>query len=373
MKPLCYAPFVSIVSDTRNYYAPCCVSTRRFSFDTIQQYWDSEELIDIRNKLLNQQWPKECSSCEQEVKNGISSEAAFYDHLYEKFDLKIGTPQIIDYRVSNKCNLKCRMCAPGGSNLISKEVDDNPELREFYPHHEDSYYNDNQILSFVSKDTKKLKILGGEPSIDPKVLALLNSLIDKDLTDINLIIVTNATNHNDKFYSTLDKFSNVSIKLSVDAAGGTYEYIRTNADWENVKKYSEQIIKSNKYKSCLIASVVMAFNAFSMVTLLEWFEEMYYKGWRFGTSFQPNVFDTSSLSSLYDEDISYIVSELNLWSANKSNELLKAIDFQRLMELIVNTKHNPQHLKKFISYAGALDRIRGTNICNIDDRFKKYF
>lgn len=373
MKPLCYAPFVSLLSDSYKQYAPCCLSTRRFSFNSIEEYWNSEQLSSIRQQLIDQQWPDSCSVCKRDREAGLEDDTKFYDHLFSSLNLQINVPEVIDYRPSNKCNLKCRMCSPGSSNLIALEALEN-NIVDLYPNDHNVQTNVNDFVEFVSKNKiKRLKLLGGEPSIDPETHKILKHLIETNNTDLSLHIVTNITNFNRKFFSLLDCFSNVHFKLSIDAVGYPYEYIRTNAKWSNVEKYTERLLQENKFKSYHFGPVIMSFNAFNLIEMLEWYMILYNKGYIFYTNFQLSTIQTSFLSALYQDDIESISNELHQWAINKDTEFLKRINFNRLVNIVETTNHNFETTLKFVSFARKLDQIRGTNICNVSERFKRYF
>lgn len=82
----------------------------------------------------------------------------------------MGDPQVrfLDLRTSNLCNLKCRMCGPGSSSQWNAEVADNPELRKWHRPVREEVMED--LGYFVGLDLYQIKLLGGEPTIDPIVI-----------------------------------------------------------------------------------------------------------------------------------------------------------------------------------------------------------
>ena len=79
----------------------------------------------------------------------------------------------------------------------------------------------------------RIKILGGEPSVDVKCREFLDKL-SKINSDVEFDVTTNATNVSKKWFDLLKKFDNIYLQLSVDGAGITQDYIRTLSKWEEI-------------------------------------------------------------------------------------------------------------------------------------------
>ena len=139
-KPLCYAPFyVSCIKN--NKHKPCCVYDGYFPIKN-NRFWSDEEIRNIRLDLLSGRFPKGCNNCKVKYDKNKKSKLDEYNDYFEKnlkdkisINVETGNqekePFEIDFRYSNKCNLKCRMCNPASSNLIAKEVLENKELQNF--------------------------------------------------------------------------------------------------------------------------------------------------------------------------------------------------------------------------------------------------
>ena len=71
-------------------------------------------------------------------------------------------PLFLDYRPSNLCNLKCRMCVPNASSQITKEFQENPEMQKWFSAPEKVVKNFDLFKNFTNNiQLKQIKILGG--------------------------------------------------------------------------------------------------------------------------------------------------------------------------------------------------------------------
>ena len=99
--------------------------------------------------------------------------------------------------------------------------------------------------------------------------------MDKGFADgIVLQFTTNFTNFN-KTFDILEKFKRSSVTASLDGTGNTYEYIRSPAKWESIKKnilkYKKLMVSKPKKYYFSINSVWFTATAF---TLQDWLPEI---------------------------------------------------------------------------------------------------
>ena len=188
---------------------------------------------------------------------------------------------MLDLRPGNLCNLKCRMCNMQSSTEIAKEnielqkdqsfvdklkkLDEEKEigitqklgkmdlLQKLSKNYTSTEEHKEEIYKlFDYANLRRLKLLGGEPSIDPTIISILKQLKDNDFTkndDFRLQITSNLTNVNKIWIDYFELF-NVKLTISMDGAGRTYEYIRTPFKWKALKKNIHKVflnIIKNKY------------------------------------------------------------------------------------------------------------------------------
>src|SRR5690606_6216470 len=96
-----------------------------------------------------------CSVCKTNVENGnhVSVLSKLYDYNYEVQEY----PAVMEFELSNKCNLECVMCKGELSSTIRKQRDKLPPLNTPY----DSTFVE-QLKEFIPH-LKEAKFLGGEP------------------------------------------------------------------------------------------------------------------------------------------------------------------------------------------------------------------
>lgn len=389
--PLCYAPFTNIFVSSKNRYAFCCAA-KRVSAESPQQFWTSQFAVETRKKMLDGQFPNECISCEIKHKQGLSSDRDdwvnfnsdekfdkqsrnYWKHLSLEINLENGNssagPMHLDYRPSNKCNLKCRMCSSYSSNLIEKEVIENPELQQWM--HLPSESNDKEeFYNFIRQHKiKHVKLLGGEPAIEPLSVEFMDELLQANLRP-TIHVTTNCTTLNKKFYSTLKKFEVVHLSISVDGTGKTFEYIRTNSNWSIVKDNVERIFEEKYANSYIFNVVITPYNIFNLSELLTWFRELRNK-YNFSMTFL-NYGNTESdkkiqdLSCVLPHHIDETLSELYKFAKifKRDSNIIN------LISMLEKAKFNQQNYEKFVQFNNLLDKIRKTNFVDLDSRFREY-
>jgi sulfatase maturation enzyme AslB (radical SAM superfamily) len=181
----------------------------------------------------------------------------------------------VDLRLSNKCNLQCKMCNPYDSSQlakIAKSVDDTDIHHPFYNKIPDeSSVNNVELLNLILKlpQLDTVRLAGGEPFIMPEVDEFLHTLVQLNKTDISIEIITNCTTVNAKIIALLTKFKRVDIKCSIDGVGDTFEYQRYPAKWKNVETNFMQLYNST-LDTVTLSPCIGLLNYLSLDQLFEW-------------------------------------------------------------------------------------------------------
>jgi sulfatase maturation enzyme AslB (radical SAM superfamily) len=286
----CAAPFVHMyVTPGEENERVCCQAipyTKKPVWD-LEKRWSGDELQRIREDMLvspekpTDRIEKMCMRCiDQEASGDISDRNRYNDNYKDiDFNIELGntfeTPIDLDLRPGNLCNLQCRMCFSGASSQIEKEIQnaDTPQPLWFMGPKNVTIadWSTNGNLDFLFKNVnhyRRLKFLGGEPTIMPEVHNILDMLIENNITNVPISITTNLTNVNKKFMQKLEKFSCISINYSIDGTGKTVEYVRYPVNWEKIKK---NILEYEKIAmSSMINYTVQAYNIHNMKEFVEW-------------------------------------------------------------------------------------------------------
>ena len=399
-KPFCTAPFTNFyfkgMSDA-DKVLPCCEGRmdEARGKQTFDEWWTGDLFKDIRQKMLDGEPHEICTRCMAVEKNGGLNARAGYKQTADQWEIdnnakllynvdngtQLAAPIALDYRGSNLCNLKCRMCHPSNSSAIAKEMLAHDEYANLgYKASPEQLFKRGSRNTFI--DTIPLdniiwfKILGGEPLMQNEVYQALDIMLTKNPMMTNVVITTNGTAFTDRFLSYLDKFKSFSIRISLDGINETQEYVRTNGDWQKIMDNCNKLAKlANTNPSIRVgfSFVVQAYNAFQLGDIarfcIRWNDE---HEWKL-PFFAPVDQDWMSTAILTTEDVSSIVQTLNDVMqeypdnavAPKILEIVTQFDARREFD-------RDQGNAQWVAYTTMQDTIRNTDISTIDKRFTKY-
>lgn len=375
-KPLCYAPFINVRASSFGH-APCCVYTEPQQSKSLEEYWTSDHIKNIREQLLEGKFPSGCSLCVYNIENKSYVQTEQFDRFYKNnpVELNVDTgnernaPTAIEYKVSNKCNLKCRMCRPSDSNLIYDEAKKH-NLEHFYNDETYPEIDTSDVVDYiVDKDIPLVYVLGGETVLDPRSITALKKLKAHN-PNVNLQTTTNATYYNKKFFDELKGFTNLTLVLSIDGVGKAYEYVRTNAKWDMVESVVYKILQNVDAKLIRINMVITPYNAFALKDTLEWLDKVDAIAKRLGKNFSAYFSDSDDyktrLSVLQDKHIEQILDSLYCKDVQKTQR------FNDVVSILEKVQHDPDNLETFKQFNNALDNIRKTKLTDLDIRFEEY-
>lgn len=349
-KPLCYAPFIGLYATHNGKYAPCC-SSAQFDFNSPEEYLNSDILKDIKDKLLKNQWPESCARCRDQY-----SDIPTWDFF--KSVVKTDNISVLDYRPSNICNLKCKMCFASSSNLIEKEIKQYPELQKWIELPSEGKDQSANINFIKQNRFKIIKLLGGEPTADRNVWSLLQVILDTYEELPVLKFTTNATNLNKKFNNLICQFDQVEITFSIDAVNQAYENIRTNARWENTKRNVENAFKSGVAKKYNFNTVLTPYNIRHLVPLLDWYYSLHTMHYQFKIHFEDSAANYTSLSAVMPGIISKASKDISIWCKDKDRNFINKIS--ELIDIINNVRYDQVAYESFILYNNTLEKARNS-------------
>ena len=151
---LCFAPWTHTYLSPQTERRLCCASrepaqnfkqyidtsegTNEYIPISLNEYWNSESIKRVRRQMLNNKVPPECVVCDKKLLNQ-DVYRDYFNHLFQhKWQEVIDTtdefgnttmqPVSWDYRFSNLCNFKCRMCGPMLSSSWETEARKNGNI-----------------------------------------------------------------------------------------------------------------------------------------------------------------------------------------------------------------------------------------------------
>ena len=249
------------------------------------------------------------------------------------------------------------MCGPMASSQLFKESIKYPELWPEHVNDSEDRYNQMDITRIVDEAESmfELKLLGGEPTVQPETKAILERLIEVGNIGLRLNMTTNGTNVNPKFYNILKQFKQVYIQVSIDNYGIGHNYIRGPAAdfktiWKNVKKIYE-LDWAGKFH-IEINQTVTSFNIFDFWKLRQETNKQYpWCTFKTGIVFEPVKYSPQYLPQKW-KDI----------AADKAKEAGAYEDEKHIFELINQVETNMTHVRKLKSYTQLMDHARGQHL-----------
>ena len=258
----CTLPFIHSHASVNGTFKPCCNAEGRDQPSTTNKYtlaswFEGTEMQQLRQDLLDGVRNPMCGRCwRDEDRAGSSIRFRMNEKYAHLADTNKPAIKYLDLKLSNECNLQCRMCDQTQSHLINKDIELIKASNDTVP----TNWQGSTIPGYMNKikpeqysallklipHIKVLKVTGGEPTIQPEVLELFDECIKQGVAkDIKLNITTNGTKFTRRFLDKISVFQEVRFNISVDGYGPTYEYIRYPFKWD---KFVQRQNELNGYK-----------------------------------------------------------------------------------------------------------------------------
>lgn len=384
----CSLAWLGITTDPDGSLRPCCISNDKVTkpdgtpynlgVDSLEDIYNSKFYIKLRNAMLAGDHIPGCQACYSNEQNGRESRRLINNQKFK--DLIFSTETVdtnikyFDLRLSNLCNLKCRMCSPVNSSLIAEELSDNPDpvLEKFYfksdavvENWSDTEVFDNNINSQL-KNIDTLYITGGEPTVIKKNYDILERLIAENKRDVTVIINTNMTNSNPKFYELIKQFDKVIIQMSIDAVGSLDAYIRYPTDFTIVDKTIKELLALGNNIQLLATPVIQALNLNNLVELFDYLERFNHDAGKQVIDIRPNFLyqpEHLSIDFLPKEYKMHCYRKLFMWMQGcKYQSKVFKDTMQALKNKCYEDKYDQEKHQAFLEFNTALDNIRNMSL-----------
>lgn len=299
-KNFCYVPFRELYfehnsGDTKPGYRSCCIQTQSHKGELFNKQNDwfktDSELVKIREDFLQDRRPSNCSNCWNAEDKGLVSSRQHENKKYVNQWRNISPEdppvlEIIDVRLTNKCNLQCKMCYSGNSDQIAKNIiaateagaiGQTAQSKEYWDSYQADFYKDfgnidpvKGLFEFImAHDTiKEIKFAGGESFLMPELEKLMLKLIDAGRTNLYIYFLTNCTTVKTSVLEILKKFDRTEIACSIDGPGKWIEYQRFPVKWETLKRNYRKLIEHNMDTS--ITPCWSHLNMLGMADFIKW-------------------------------------------------------------------------------------------------------
>ena len=280
-KDMCLAPWTHTYLSPQSERRLCCASrepatnftqyidtastTGAYKPSTLVEHWNSSHMKDVRVRMMAGETLPECAVCDKKLLN-TSVYKDYFNSMFKQKRASVlaatdadgthnGLPVSFDYRITNVCTFKCRMCGPMLSSAWeAEERKENPAFELNNPWAVEP--NRSAIRTFQTGQAadelwaaamegrlEEIYWVGGEPLDWPLHWNLMKYLVDTD--QAKNVFVRYNTNLNRISYKNnlhlvtlLKEFRGWQICASIDGIGVVGEYIRTGLkfdDWlENI-------------------------------------------------------------------------------------------------------------------------------------------
>ena len=296
----CVLPWLHLHFHPNGQVHHCCLGNKDNPMGYLIE-GSPEEIINndnfkkLRLQLLNNQKPKSCMRCfEREQHNAISMRQHhnefFEKHIPQLLDdtnqdgsLKKVNFKYWDFRFSNLCNMKCRMCGSTFSNLW---FDDEVELHKrghgvvSVPKRlvNSQEYSDVDLKAWVDskiEDVEYCYFAGGEPLIMEEHYYILKRLIDAKRFDVKIRYNSNLLKLKFKDFDLVDMwkhFDLVQMNASIDDIGHRAEYIRKGTKWHEIENNIKRLRDTNV--KLMIECTTQAMNVMTLPELFQRLDEI---------------------------------------------------------------------------------------------------
>ena len=287
----CIMPWVHLHSWPNGNVYPCCLADSDYPIgnvkdNTLEEIWNSPDLKKIRTELLKGDKPSVCHRCYMQEDMGtqsfrVSSNNQWSHHIDKAVETtdNDGTNHDFklnywDFRFSNVCNLRCRMCGPelssswyeeqikyyGVSSTPKALINMNDASKEDVMIYVDRFINDVEEIYFA----------GGEPFIMEEHYIILEKLIAAGNTKCRIRYNTNFTSLKFKNWDLIelwkpfvkDNIDNVRVFASLDAIEEVAEYARKGTKWPAVESNIKRLHDNGM--NVWTSTTVSIFNVFEL-------------------------------------------------------------------------------------------------------------
>ncbi len=390
-KTFCIYPFVAVSTTPTGNIKPCCRAydngIGNINNNSLKEIWNNDSFKNLRKQLLNGEKSDLCKTCWNHEDIGVRSmrQRSLWllkrqiDQL-DKLDDQYTMPfeiTMFEAKLSNICNLKCRMCSPEDSSAL---FNDWKKLKSIAPHLKDKN-NSNLNFSILKWNSEKfwnefqeiashltvLHFAGGEPLVDDSHYKIMD-IVEPYAKNIQLDYATNLTVLNYKKYNLIDiwkKFKQIELSISLDGIDNIYNYIRQHGNYNKVKDNIKELQKYKIINKFTGHCVVQIYNIFSLTKIIDEFIEDLNINVILNALHGPKYLDMQILPKHIKEELTENLENYRNNIKNKTHpnwtDDIKQTMIRQVTEQISELNRDnisDKHLEDFILYSDSMDNIQ---------------
>lgn len=313
---LCLAPWTHTYLSPQTERRMCCASrepaqsfkqyidtdagTGEYNPMSLDEWWNGEHMRSVRVRMMAGETLPECEVCNNKLLNTDVYRSYFWNMFKDQYiqlmsvtDWKTGhyngRPISWDYRFSNLCNFKCRMCGDMLSSSWETEQKTNdminwndpknnwqlPKVRSAITQFQDEQIEQEFAQAVEQGRVEEVYWVGGEPLMYEQHWRYMRRIIE--LGNGSRVYARYNTNLSrvdykgvNLFRDILDHVRDYQICASLDGTGRVGEYIRTGLDYEQWLQNYQQACKHRRYsRQCRIDFTLTLPGLFEVENILQ--------------------------------------------------------------------------------------------------------
>jgi MoaA/NifB/PqqE/SkfB family radical SAM enzyme len=346
----CYAPGINMLFGQDGKIRACCHNMEytlgEYPKQTIQEIWKGEAAEQLRTHLKNFDLSHGCDICQADM-NTHSFEEVRARH-FDSLPASAAYPSMMEFLMTNTCNLECVMCKGEYSSLIRKNREKLPpivspydkafiaQLEEFIPHLEETRFSGSGEAFAIDMNYEIWEMI---IRLNPKCV---------------IMVQTNGSYLNARIKDLLSR-GNFRIGVSLDSLQKeNYESIRLNANFErvmeNIRYFSDY--SRNKNEKFAVALCVMRQNWRELPEFIKFCNEnnavaTLHKVW-FPREHALHSLHYRNLAEIHDYLAAFD------WEANTPLQKLNKRHFQYIVSTVKDWKQNALFLRDEAIHVDAL-------------------
>tara|TARA_B100001778_G_C18605266_1_gene639442 strand:- start:6186 stop:7508 length:1323 start_codon:yes stop_codon:yes gene_type:complete len=272
----CFAAFNHLRITRMGYMMPCCFATlynQKWNKDEgLHHYWFEGVNAEYQETFLDTKLHDGCDTCKERLENKVIPPIVDYDWNVKdrmKGVMNVSYPKIIEFEISNLCNMECPMCVGYLSSKHAMNRDKHIDWGE-------SIFDDDDNLNHLIEELKEfipyleeIRFVGGEP-LAHKAMFKIAKIVRDIKPEVKLQVCTNGSIFNKQVKKLCEK-NNVTFSFSLDTIiPEEYQIIRvggTHKDtYDNVKKITDMV----GHRNVTINSTLMTINCENIVQLIRY-------------------------------------------------------------------------------------------------------
>lgn len=419
----CMAPFSHTYLSPQSERRLCCASREKASWATqyidseksnndsdykpatLDEHWNSPYMMNIRKRLMAGEEISQCQVCNDKILNintyrGYFNNRLFSHKINEAFEKTNDEgytsmkPVSFDYRISNLCNFKCRMC---GDQLSSQWEAEN-RMAGHYDNGHDAWATkkykplienfqkevaETELWNAVyDKSIEEIYWVGGEPLMWDIHWDIMKYLVDTGQSkDVIIRYNTNLSRTSYKginLYDLLPHFKYVNVSASIDGVGENVEYVRHGINWNKwLQNFNDGLFLNKIYgdESIVLDVTITSVGLLSMKDLFDLALELdvasyVKKTFAFDSSIimSPSMFPRPILELMIDDILDYMKPKVTAKTQiyiDALEDLKKCKTFEETYDNVdIGLKEGKRRMKQ-------IDEIR-KNSGKLEELFSQY-